>query len=312
MTSGATESTAATGDAFGPIVVVGDLMTDVIVAVDDPLALGSDTAAHVQTRQGGAGANVAAWLAEAGVPVVFVGVAGSDPFGAEATQVLATGGVDARVRLTAEAATGTCVVLVGHDGERTMLPDAGANSLLSSTDLPAELVTSAAHLHVSGYSLMNPGSRDAAVAGLATAHAAGVVTSVDPASSAPLEAVGGPAFLALTEGVGLVFVTLDEAEVLCDSRDPVVIGARLTATYPEVVVKRGADGATWFSRDRPAGESAPAVAPRGPVVDTTGAGDAFAAGWLAARRRGEPPSRALAEATQAASLVVTRFGARPS
>ncbi len=121
-----------------------------------------------------------------------------------------------------------------------MLPDAGANSLLTSADLPEDLVAGAGHLHVSGYSLMNPGSRDAAVAGLATAHAAGVVTSVDPASSAPLEAVGGSEFLAMTAGVGLVFVTPDEAEVLCDSRDPLVVGARLTATYAEVVVKLGA------------------------------------------------------------------------
>ena len=81
-------------------------MTDVIVAVDDPLALGSDTAAQVQTRQGGAGANVAAWLADAGVPVVFVGVAGADPFGTEAGQVLRAGGVEARIRLTPDAATG--------------------------------------------------------------------------------------------------------------------------------------------------------------------------------------------------------------
>ena len=297
--------------AEGPVVVVGDLMTDVIVAVDDPLALGSDTAAHVQTRQGGAGANVAAWLADAGVPVVFVGVAGADPFGTEAGQVLRAGGVEARIRLTPDAATGTCVVLVGPDGERTMLPDAGANSLLTSTDLPVDLVARAGHLHVSGYSLMNPGSRDAAVAGLTAAHEAGVVTSVDPASSAPLEAVGGSEFLEMTAGVGLVFVTPDEAEVLCDSRDPSVVGARLTATYAEVVVKLGAHGAMWFSRDEPAGVSVPAVSPPGPVVDTTGAGDAFAAAWLAARRRGAAPDTALRAATRAGSVVVTRIGARP-
>jgi ribokinase len=295
----------------GPVLVVGDLMTDVIVAVDDPLALGSDTAAHVQTRQGGAGANVASWLAAGGVPVIFVGVAGADPFGAEATQVLRSGGVDVRVRITDQAATGTCVVLVGHDGERTMLPDAGANSLLADSDLPPDLVAAASHLHISGYSLLNPGSRGAALAALARARLADVPTSVDPASAAPLEVVGGKEFRAMTDGVDLAFVTLDEAMVLCDSMDPMVVGARLTATYSEVVVKLGAQGAMWFSGEEPGGVRVPSTAPAGAVVDSTGAGDAFAAAWLAGRRQQHGPEAALGAATRAAAAVVTRFGARP-
>lgn len=295
----------------GPIVVVGDLMTDVIASVTDPLALGSDTAARVATRQGGAGANVACWLASLGEAVTFVGVAGDDPFGHEAQAALDGAGVVTRLRLTTEAGTGTCVVLVGQDGERTMLPDAGANSLLTPSDLPAELVRTSAHLHVSGYSLLNPGSRAAAEHALRAARAAGVPTSVDPASAAPLEAVGGDAFRSMTEGLGLVFVTLDEAEVLCGSRLPAVVGARLTATYDEVVLKLGADGAMWCSRNEPDGVVVPAVQPDGPVVDTTGAGDAFAAAWLAARRRGEQPELALRTSARAAASVVTRVGARP-
>jgi sugar/nucleoside kinase (ribokinase family) len=203
------------------------------------------------------------------------------------------------------------VVLVGHDGERTMLPDAGANSMLRPEDLPADLVRGAGHLHVSGYSLLNPGSRDAAEQALRLAREAGVPTSVDPASAAPLEAVGGAEFLAMTQGVELVLATLDEAEVLCDSRVPAVVGARLTATYAEVVLKLGPEGALWCSRAEPDGVSVPAVAPDGPVVDTTGAGDAFAAAWLAARSNDEQPEQALRTATRAAASVVTRLGARP-
>jgi ribokinase len=294
----------------GPILVVGDVMTDVIAAVDHPLALGSDTAARVQTRQGGAGANVAAWLGAAGVPTVFVGVVGHDPFGAEAVAALEQVGVHAHVRLTAEAATGTCVILVGADGERTMLPDAGANSLLEIADLPDDMVVAAGHLHVSGYSLLNPGSRDAATSALRRARAVGTSTSVDPASAAPLEAVGAEAFRAMTEGVNLVWVTLDEAEVLCGSRDPAVVGARLTATYDEVVVKLGPAGALWCSQSEPAGVRVPMSPPRGPAVDTTGAGDSFAAAWLTARRAGAGPTDALNAATAAAADVVTRPGAR--
>ena len=159
-----------------PVLVIGDVMTDVVARVDDPLALGSDTAAHVQTHQGGAGANVAAWLAALDVPVRFVGRVGADPFGTESVQVLRTGGVDVRVAVDDARATGTVVVLVGADGERTMLPDAGANSALTADDVAAGDVATAGWLHVSGYTLLNPGSRDAGSAALAAARAAGVPT----------------------------------------------------------------------------------------------------------------------------------------
>jgi sugar/nucleoside kinase (ribokinase family) len=78
-----------------------------------------------------------------------------------------------------------------------------------------------------------------------------------------------------------------------------------------VVIKLGAAGARWCSRTDPIGVQVPAAAPPGPVVDSTGAGDAFAAAWLAARRTGEHPEAALRQATEAAALVVTRVGARP-
>ena len=96
-----------------------------------------------------------------------------------------------------------------------MLPDPGANALLPVRDLPG-----GAHLHVSGYALIRPGSRPAAVAALAAAREAGMTTSVDPASAAPLAAMGAAAFRALTHRATTLFVTLDEAEVLCGTRDP--------------------------------------------------------------------------------------------
>jgi sugar/nucleoside kinase (ribokinase family) len=297
--------------AIGAVVVVGDVMTDVVARVDDPLALGSDTAAAVVTRQGGAGANVAAWLAELGQPAVLVGRVGDDPFGREAADLLARGGVRPVLAVDPTRPTGTCVVLVGRDGERTMLPDAGANSGLTPDDLPAEVLTHARHLHVSGYTLLNPGSREAGLAAIAAARSAGVPVSVDPASAAPLEAVGGKEFLRLTEDVGLALCTLDEAEVLVGTRHPDVAAARLTATYPQVVLKLGADGARWSSADDPAGHHVAACPCPGGVVDSTGAGDAFAAGYLAATLSGSPVPAALAAGCALAARVAARVGARP-
>lgn len=297
--------------AGGAVVVIGDVMTDVIARIDDPLALGSDTPARVVTRQGGAGANVAAWLAAQGLPVAFVGCVGDDPFGREAIQVLAAAGVSTHVRIAPAAATGTCVVLVGRDGERTMLPDAGANSALSVHQLPLEVLREACHLHVSGYTLLNPGSREAGHAALAAAREAGVPTSVDAASAAPLEAVGAREFIRLTDGVDLMLCTLDEAEVLCGSRDADVVSARLTAYYPQLVLKLGRDGALWRAADDRPSCSVPAVPASGDVVDTTGAGDSFVAAYLATTTRGGRVADALSAGAHLAATVVTRAGARP-
>jgi ribokinase len=293
------------------VVVLGDVMTDVVARVDDPLALGSDTAAHVRTRQGGAGANVAHWLAASGCAVRFVGRVGDDPFGREAVEVLRRAGVRTCVGVDPTLATGTVVVLVGADGERTMLPDAGANSALPVADLPVIDPSTATWLHVSGYTLLNPGSRPAGQAALAAAARTGVPRSVDVASAAPLEALGGKEFLRITEGVELVFCTLDEAEVLVGTRDPDTALARLTGTYREVVLKLGARGAIW-TREGSASVTAPSCPPPGPVVDTTGAGDAFAAAYLAATTAGQPVPTRLQRACAAGAIVFTRVGTRPA
>jgi sugar/nucleoside kinase (ribokinase family) len=318
-------SSAGTDDR--PVVVIGDVMTDVMTAVDDPMALGSDTPAQVTTRQGGAGANVAHWLAQLGVPTAFIGSVGRDPFGREAVEVLRSAGVDVRVT-EAALPTGTRVILVDRAGGRTMLPDAGANSSLSPEALPVDLLQSARWLHLSGYTLLNPGSRETGLAALQVARAAGVPTSVDAASAAPLQSVGAKEFLQLTDGVDLALCTLDEAEVLCDSREPTVVAARLTASYPQLVLKLGPEGAMWCSAQDVGGCRVAAAPARGPVVDTSGAGDAFSAAYLAAasslafrtspasgRSSLVPPTdavrRALTAACALAASVVTRPGSRP-
>ena len=288
------------------VVVLGDVMTDVIARYAGDLAVGSDTPARVALRPGGAAANTAAWLGHLGARCVFCGCVGDDALGRAAGEALTALGVETRLQVVTDAPTGTCVVLVDASGERTMLPDAGANPLLRD----APVAEPGGHLHVAGYTLLHPGSRPAGVAALAAARAAGMTTSVDPASAAPLAAMGADVFRALIDGVDLVLVTLDEAEVLCGTRDPDRVAADLGARHGEVVLKLGARGARWHG---PAGAVAevPAAAPPGPVVDTTGAGDAFAAAWLAARADGLEPPAALTAACRLAAAVCARAGARP-
>jgi ribokinase len=287
------------------VVVLGDVMTDVVARVDRPLAPASDTPAEIRMRRGGSAANTAAWLGHLGVPVTFVGCVGDDPAGAEAAAALRAAGVTTALHVAPGAPTGTCVVLIDAAGERTFLPDAGANAVLPAMPLPA-----GGHLHVSGYSLLRPGSRPAAVAALAAAREARMTTSVDPASAAPLAEVGGPAFRDLVRGATTILVTPDEAEVLTGGRDPDAVVLDLLADHAEVVLKLGRGGARWASAE--GGHAAvPAVPPAGPAIDHTGAGDAFTAAWLAARRAGEMPQPALRAACALAARVVTRPGARP-
>lgn len=293
------------------VLVVGDVMTDVLARVDAALAVGSDTAARVTTRGGGSGANTACWLASLGVPVTYVGRVGADPFGREAVELLESAGVRTSVDVDPAAATGTCVVLVAADGERTMLPDAGANSTLSPADLPDELIRDAAHLHLSGYTLLNPGSQAAGRHVMRRARALGLTVSVDASSAAPIEAFGGRRVREWVTGADLLLCNRAEGFALVDAPDPSEAGALLTRTVPEVVVKVGDGGAWWVRRGA---TDAPVHVPAVPAeaVDTTGAGDAFAAGFLAAWLLDATPEAALRSGCASAARAVAATGGRPT
>jgi ribokinase len=296
--------------AVASVVVVGDLMVDVVATAVAPLAHASDTEATVRWTGGGAAANVAAWLAAVDVGVALVARAGADVAGRGAVAELAAAGVDVRVALDDVLATGTCVVVVGADGERTMLPDRGANLALAPPDLPAALFVRGAHLHLSGYVLLHDGPRAAGLAALDLAREAGMTISIDPASAAPLRAVGADRVLGWIAGPDVLLPNLDEARALTGVEDPEeaarVLLARAAAR--EVVVTMGRDGALWTDGTAVVRVAAPAVSR---VIDSTGAGDAFAAGWLAARLRGEGPEAALHAACALGSRAVARAGARP-
>src|SRR6202050_2403911 len=146
------------------VVVIGDLMTDAVAHAMLALARGSDTHASVTMQGGVPGANIAAWMASDGGYVAFVGRRGADIAGRNRDMELMGYGVDARLVMDPERQTGTCVVMVTHRGDHTMLSDPGANAALSPDDLPKDLFTPGSHLHISGYTLLNEGSRAAALA----------------------------------------------------------------------------------------------------------------------------------------------------
>jgi sugar/nucleoside kinase (ribokinase family) len=275
---------------------------------------GSDTLATISARPGGAAANQAAWMAHLGVDVVFAGRAGARDV-AYHRRELARAGVRPRLAGDREAETGSIVIMLAPDGERTMFTDRGANLRLRRADVPARLFHGAAVLHLTGYTFCEPSLLEVALWLLGEARARGLAVTVDPGSAAFLARMKPAAFLRWTEGAAVCFPNRDEAAVLTDQTAPLAMAARLTRYYGAVAVKLGAAGCVLAVP----GE-APVLIPAPPVraIDTTGAGDAFCGAFMSRWLAAVPPSPAWADltaaaeyATRVAATVVTRFGARP-
>jgi ribokinase len=288
------------------IVVVGDVATDVVAVLEGDPAPGSDRPAAIRSRGGGAGANVAVHLARLGMPVLLAGCIGDDAAGTGLVAELTGAGVGLALRTVQGAATGTIVSLVEPGGQRSMLADRGANLALLPEDVPAP--AAGGHLHLSGYTLLDPRPRAAGLAALEAAVAAGCTVSLDPASSGPLRGYGVDRWLADTVAATLLLPNADEARLLTGCGDVSDAARALARRHAAVAVTLGADGALWASGD--ALTHRPAHATN--VVDTTGAGDAFAAGLLAAwvADRAVSPAHALDAGLARAADVVRRPGAR--
>jgi ribokinase len=292
------------------IVVVGDIVTDVLAVLTQPMAHGSDTPASVRSTGGGQGANTAAWLAHTGAAVTLVGAVGADEAGAARVAELAHAGVTCAVRRWPEAATGTVIVLTEGE-DRTMVTDRGANALLRPSDVDEALAGAldGDHVHLSAYPLLDRASRPAGRHALAAARARGLTTSVDVASAEPLRRAGAAAVLAWVRGADLLFANADEAAVLAGPGDPATQAATLArSTGGSAVVKLGAGGAVWAG---PGDALVRLAAPAARVVDPTGAGDAFAAALLAAWVAGAAPAEALRAGIVQGARAVTVVGARP-
>ena len=291
----------------GKVLVVGDVMTDVIVVPEGPIVKGSDRRATVRSRPGGSGANQAVWLGAMGANVVFAARVGADDKPMYENYFRGLGVVPV-LSGDREQPSGVLVTIVDPDGERSFLTDRGANLNLSPADLDASLLDDIGMVMVSGYSFFAPGPR-AAVQGLfAAAKARGITVTVDPASVGFLLEVGAAQFLAWTRGADAIFANESEAEALtgvtgCDAQM-----RALGAHYGTVLIKRGRLGAAIGGRD---GIRVDLPAPEVTVVDSTGAGDAFAAGFIAARLAGADEAGALARAIEAGAKAVQSIGGQP-
>jgi sugar/nucleoside kinase (ribokinase family) len=274
------------------VCTLGDLLLDVIVRLEQPLAPGGDSPAETRVGAGGQAANVAAWVAALGAEARLVGKRGDDAAGALAADRLSTLGVEV-VGPVEPGSTGVVVSLVDTRGERTMASDRGVAPELAPEELDAAWFADCDRLHVSGYSLLAEPIGATAVRAAEETHAAGGLVSVDLPPWSVIERSGAEPLRARLRAIApeVVFATEREAELLADR----AAGVR--------VLKLGDRGCAVEADGRRI--ELPAV--RAEVVDTTGAGDALAAGFLLGGSVEEAAQRGLATAARA----VAKLGAMP-
>lgn len=290
------------------VLVVGDVMTDVIVVPEGPIVKGSDRRATVRSRPGGSGANQAVWLAAMGAVVRFAAGVGAGEK-RQLEEHFRGLGVEPVLAGDESVPSGVLVTIVDPDGERSFLTDRGANLHLCAQDLPETLLEGVGLVMVSAYSFFAEGPRLAVQDLFARAKRRGIPIAVDPASVGFLHEVGVGHFIQWTAGADWIFANESEAAALTGLAVHKEQARALGVHYGNVVIKRGAQGAVLGGGD---GVRISLPAERVQVVDSTGAGDAFAAGFLAAHMRGETEAAALASAIAAGARAVQVLGGQPS
>ncbi len=287
------------------VVALGDLMMDIACRTQAPILHGTDCFVQGGISAGGSAANFAVWAARLGASVGLIAKVGDDLFGRSLLQDLQREGVATGVVVSNET-TGFTMLVVDQSGERTMFAARGATSALSVSDLNWELLDRADVLHVTAYSFFEDSPREAALAAMARVKGHGKLLSLDPSAYGYLQRLGSEAFFALAQGVDMLFPNLDEGRVLTGEQEPERILRSLLTRFPVVALKMGPDGALAGSGNSIVHHPGYAV----PVVDTTGAGDAFAAAFVVTWLRQHGLAAAVREGNRIAAGVIQVSGAR--
>lgn len=290
------------------ILSLGDVMIDAYFFTPNSRYPRTDTVGCVELAAGGSAANFAVWVARYGNASGLIGRVGDDFLGHALVKELESEGVQPFLVFDPECATGRVGVIISEDGERDMICDRRANTRLSPDDIPEEVIRQAQWLHISGYAFFEPGPARAARRAMETSLAAGIPVSVDPAAYSFINAVGRSDFLKLCAGATVILPNLDEGRAMTGFSDPLDIANSLVEYFPVVALKLGAGGCLGVSRHEPEPIRLPPIPTE--VVDTTGAGDAFGAGFVMAYSHGEGLAASLARGNQLGATAVSRVGAR--
>jgi sugar/nucleoside kinase (ribokinase family) len=291
------------------VLCIGDVMLDVIARINvspQKINFGSDTASRISTSSGGAAGNVAAWLTRTDAPSTIVSHVGDDPAGAAIVAEFDALGVSHGDLVIPGETSGVVVVLVDSSGERTMFPDKGANSRLVVEDLPD--LNSFQAVYISGYALLNPLARDGVLAMIEKIKEDGLPIYFDPASVGAMKDVADKELHTWFSKMDVLLLNEEESIYLTGSVDIERALDYLLDFSQVVVIKRGSAGAIAKARGFDS-ISLPAVAAT--VVDTTGAGDSFAAGFIASFSKNRDLTAALQAGAELAADCVAIVGGRP-
>lgn len=286
------------------VLVIGDVIDDIVVRPKGLIRTDTDTDSEIQITSGGSAANFACWLAKFGIqPTLYARVNQRD--GSRFESELKAFGVDTELQLDSELPTGA-IVVIAEGQTRTFLTQRGANKNLDLTPAISNLEQYDL-VYISGYSIVGSSSPALVAELIEKAQSAGVKIACDPGSAGFLSDFGLQNFLHLTAGIDYLLPSLEEGKVLSGEDRAEVIADFLLQHYKSVVITQGAAGALYASAE----EKIRADAKQADLVDATGAGDAFAAGFLAATLKGQSITDALELATKTGAIAVTLVGGRP-
>jgi sugar/nucleoside kinase (ribokinase family) len=288
--------------------VLGDLALDVVLAPERRIETGTDVPGRVMLRQGGSAAATARWVARLGARSMLVCAVGRDDVGRALVRSLEADDVTVRAVRVTGAPTARIGVLVGPTGERSFVADRGAATHLRPDDLRQEWFAGVALLHLPAYSLMGEPVAAAARQAIDLVRGGGGLVSLDLASIGPLMAGGRRAALGLVRSVApdIVFATAAEARALI-GRDDL---ERLLDLAPIAVVKQGPRGVTTLAREGDSRLRFEFATPAVLTGDTTGAGDAFDAGFLVSWLGSQVAGRSIVASLRRAALAGHRAAAR--
>ena len=291
------------------VLCIGDVMLDVIARIEvspQKINYGSDTTSRISTNGGGAAGNVAAWLTRTSAKSTIVSHVGDDPAGAALIAEFNTLGVAHKDLVISGQPSGVVVVLVDSSGERTMFPDKGANSTLKLTDLPP--LDNCQAVYISGYALLNPLSRPAVLAMAERIRTDSIPIYFDPASVGAMKDVSDKEIHQWFSMMNVLLLNEEESIFLTGLIDIERALDYLLEFSEVVVIKRGSLGAIAKARGYDS-ISVPAISAT--VVDTTGAGDSFAAGFIATYAEKHDLTAAMTAGSELAAQCVAIVGGRP-
>lgn len=292
------------------ILSLGDLLLDLLVRYD--LASGEVDvgAGAVQLHPGGSAANFAVQAARLGADVRFISRVGRDMPGEMLIRSLESEGVTPAVRIMDDEDSGRVLVMVDSAGNRRMWSYPGASALISPVDFEREWFRDLDAFHLTGYSFLREGPREAAYEALRLARELGSpLCTLDPNPPHLIADYGPARFRELLEELefDIIFPNLEEGNLLTGEQVPEAIVTSLLEISPVVVLKLGAAGCLVGTVEDRA--FVPGVALE-EVVDVTGAGDAFAAAFVVEYLARKDILTAAAAANRFAAQVVGRAGAR--